>query len=196
MYNSNEPSVGLAIWELRKQRDLSLRDLSEQSGLSINAISKIERGENSPTVASLHALANALQVPITEFFRHEIQQHVVYVRASQPSILKSGGVTLESLGVGLAYQQLEPLKLTIEPGENAQPELVSHSGEEFVYCLKGRIEYVIDDQIYLLTPGDRLLFKASHPHCWRVIGTEPAELLLVLQADPNQPPPHKNALVE
>ncbi|HKJ28125.1 MAG TPA: XRE family transcriptional regulator [Anaerolineales bacterium] len=195
MGESVETHVGQAIWKLRKQRGLSLRSLASQCGLSITAISKIERGENSPTVASLHQLAAALEVPITDFFRQDVEQYVVYVKASQGAVLRSGGMQIESLGAGLPFQQLEPLKFTIEPAEKGDSEIndlepVAHSGEEFVYCLKGKLDYTIDDQIYRLEPGDCLLFKASHPHSWRALGPENAEVLLVLQADETQPRPH------
>lgn len=61
-------NVGQRIRRLREQRQLSLRALARLCGLSTNAISLIERGENSPTVSSLHALATALGVSITDFF--------------------------------------------------------------------------------------------------------------------------------
>ena len=68
MAESLQPDVGQALRTLREQRGLSLRALAEKSGLSFNAITRIEHGENSPTVASLHLLADALNVPITAFF--------------------------------------------------------------------------------------------------------------------------------
>lgn len=190
MEKATESHVGRVILKLRKQRDLSLRALAERCELSITAISKIERGENSPTVASLHQLARALEVPITDFFQQDLQQHIVYVKASQAAVMQTKGFSIESLGAGLPQQKLEPLKLSLLPGEEYQSELVSHSGEEFVYCLKGMLEYIIGDQIFTLEPGDRLLFKAIQPHCWRVLGSEEAEILLVMQADENQPNPH------
>jgi len=68
MEDSSEFHVGLAIRSLREGKNLSLRQISQASGLSINAISKIERGDNSPTVASLHKIASALGVHITDLF--------------------------------------------------------------------------------------------------------------------------------
>jgi uncharacterized cupin superfamily protein len=100
-------------------------------------------------------------------------------------------VGIEGLGAGLPHQQLQPFKMTVAPGEKSLSERVSHTGEEFVYCLKGQLEYFVGEHSFTLEPGDRLLFKASHPHCWRNLGSEPAEILLVLQADPSQPHPHK-----
>ncbi len=191
MNKPKEPNVGLAIRTIRTEQGLSLRDLSEKCGLSINAISKIERGENSPTVASLHQLAAALRIHIADLFRQEIHQYAVFVKAAESTILKSEGMIIESLGRGLPNQQLEPYKMIITPNSGNIADPVSHPGEEFIYCLKGEVEYIVRDESFLLQPGDRLLFKATHPHCWRNNGTENAEVILIFETNREQPLPHK-----
>ncbi len=191
MSSVKEPTVGRMIKYLRDKQKLSLRGLSDLSGLSINAISKIERGENSPTVASLHRLASALEVHITELFQQDIHQISVFVKKEDATLLRSDGLVIESLGSGLPHQQLEPFKMIIAPDKTNIPEPVSHSGEEFVYCLTGILEYFVGNESFILEPGDRLLFKASQSHSWRNLGSEPAEIILVLETDRDQPLPHK-----
>jgi len=191
MNNFQEPNVGTMIRLLRNKQRLSLRDLAKMSGLSINAISKIERGETSPTVSSLHQLASALGVHITDLFRQEIHEVSVFVKAGDATLLRSEGLIIEGLGGGLPHQQLEAFKLNIDPKADYTSEPVSHSGEEFIYCLKGKIEYFIGNEAYILEEGDRLLFKASQPHCWRNLEEEPAEIILIMETDRGQPLPHK-----
>ena len=191
MSGQKEPNVGKVIRSLRDKQRLSLRELAELSGLSVNAISKIERGENSPTVSSLHQLASALQVHITDLFRQETNQYAVFVKAEESTILRSNGVIIESLGSGLPNQQLEPFMMIVAPNSVNVSEPISHSGEEFIHCLSGTLEYFIGDESFILEPGDRLLFKATQPHSWRNSGTVPAEVILVLETDRDQPLPHK-----
>ena len=186
-----EPNVGQVIRSLRDKKELSLRDLSELSGLSVNAISKIERGVNSPTVASLHQLASALEVHITDLFRQNINEIHVFVKTDEITLLESDGLKIESLGSGLPNQQLDPFKMIIQPQADTTSEPVSHSGEEFIYCLTGKLEYFVGESKFILEPGDRLLFKATQPHSWRNLGSEPAEVILVLETDREQPLPHK-----
>jgi transcriptional regulator with XRE-family HTH domain len=76
--------------------------------LSANAISLIERGENSPAVSSLHALANALGVRIADFFDETHNLIVVLIRKDQRLSTEGNGKAMESLGIGLQNQQLEP----------------------------------------------------------------------------------------
>ena len=99
-------AIGLRIRALRERRQLSLRALAERCNLSINAISQIERGESSPTVASLHQLATALGVPIIDLFRQETEQPALFVAAEARLRIEADGVRMESLGLGLPYQQI------------------------------------------------------------------------------------------
>ena len=191
MQKGKEPNVGQMVRALREDKKLSLRKLAELSGLSINAISKIERGDTSPTVASLHQLASALGVHITDLFSQDSHMTTVFVKRGQTTALNNNGITIESLGRGLLHQQLEVFTMLIEPGCGNEAEPVSHFGEEYVYCLNGGLTYFVGEQTFLLEPGDRLLFKASQPHSWHNAGSEAAEILLVLQTDPGQPLPHK-----
>jgi transcriptional regulator with XRE-family HTH domain/mannose-6-phosphate isomerase-like protein (cupin superfamily) len=176
------PKVGLRLKGLRDQQGLSLRALAESCGLSINAISLIERGENSPTVSTLHRLATALNVPITDFFQEEARQTCVFVKRDLGLRSQSDGAVMESLGIGLYNQQLEPFRMTIRPGVGNVNDPVFHLGEEFVHCLEGVIEYWIGNRVFQLEQGDSLLFDATQHHAYHNSLEKPATILLVFQA--------------
>ena len=177
-----EPEVGARIKEIRMAKGLALRSLAQKCDLSANAISLIERGENSPTVSSLHKLSLALEVPITDFFVSKEALSAVHVKKGQGMKYENGGLALESLATGLPNQQLEPFQLSIEPGSGTVDDPIMHSGQEFVYCLAGEIEYYVDDQAFRLIPGDSLLLEASCPHSWCNSTLQPATILLIFQA--------------
>lgn len=180
------PKVGLKIRELRAQRGFSLRVLAERCGMSANAISLIERGENSPTVSSLHQLATALEVPITDFFQEDSGMNAIHVRRGKGVRYRNDGLELENLGSGLPDQKLEPFRLTIEPGSSTVHDPVTHPGQEFVYCLTGEIEYYVGEDRYRLGTGDSLLLEATCPHSWRNSSQAPATILLIFQAAQDQ----------
>jgi transcriptional regulator with XRE-family HTH domain len=176
------PNVGPRIRAIREQHGLSLRALAERCSLSVNAISLIERGENSPTVSSLHMLATALGVKITDFFEDPNEHAVVLVRQDQRLSTQGNGLIMESLGIGLRNQQLEPFMVTVASGAGNSSESIAHPGQEFVYCLAGEIQYQIGGQVYGLKSGDSLLFEAARPHCFWNMGESPAQVLLIFQA--------------
>jgi transcriptional regulator with XRE-family HTH domain len=175
------PNVGSRIRIIRLEQKLSLRALSERCGLSANAISLIERGENSPTVSSLHLLATALGVPITDFFQEVSDVNAIHVKRAQGLRFQNDVTIIESLGIGLPNQQLEPFRMTVAPGGDNLNDPISHHGEEFVHCLQGEIEYHVANQQFNLSTGDSLLFDAIQPHCLKNLNQTPSELILVFQ---------------
>lgn len=187
MEGYSEPRVGARLRALREEQKLSLRALANRCGLSVNAISQIERGENSPTVSSLHRLATALNVPITKFFEDVGGQPIIHVRSGRGLRTQSRGVAIESLGIGLQNQQLGPFRLEVLPGMGNMDDPVSHPGEEFLYCLSGEIEYKIGDRLFHLKSGDSLLFDSSQPHSYRNPAQFPAAILMIYKSTRDQP---------
>jgi transcriptional regulator with XRE-family HTH domain len=174
-------SLGSKLRALRKERDLTQRDLARRAGISANAVSLIEREEISPSVSTLQSLAGALSVKMSYFFDEDVQLDVLHAKAGERPSLDSRGVTIQSVGKRLRGQELEPFFVSLAPGSESGRRQVVHSGHELVYCVRGKVEYEIDGQVYLLDAGDLLLFEAHLPHHWRNPGGEQAELILILQ---------------
>jgi transcriptional regulator with XRE-family HTH domain len=182
MISDSKPNVGRRLRTFRERQGWSLRALAERCGLSINAISRIERGENSPTVSSLHRLADALNVPITDFFIEKPNKVAIHVKSGMGQRISNNGYIVEQLGAGLPGQQLKPYIITIEPECESASSPVHHPGEEFIHCMAGEIEYCVSDQSFFLKAGDSLLFEANQPHYWRNDSSSPAIVLFVFQA--------------
>lgn len=172
--------VGGRLHQLREERDLSLRALSEKSGLAINTLSLIENGKSSPTVSTLLQIAVALQIPVTSFFETETpKSNIVYVRHDQrPQAAFEHGF-LEDLGAGSSIQVVEPLLVTLELNASSGPHDLSHTGYEFVFCLEGQIAYTIEGHTYLLETGDSLLFEAHLPHRWKNMSSVKSRFILI-----------------
>ncbi len=182
MSDRSLPEVGREIHRLRRGRGLSLRDLARESGLSPNAISRIERGECSPTVSSLRQLATALGVEIGSFFQPAPGDSTVVVREHQRPRTSGKGVLIEGLGSGLPGQRLGPFCMTLLPGAYGADQPISHAGEEFVYCLEGEVDCLVQGDWHRLRSGDSLLFLASQHHLCKNTGLVEAKLLFVIQA--------------
>ena len=173
--------VGARLRLLRAGAGLSIRALAEKSGLNVNTLSLIENGKTSPSVSTLQQLAGALGLPVTEFFVTEQgDRTVVYQRdGKRPRALFEHG-EIEDLGTGMDRFGAEPLIVTLEAHADSGRNPIVHTGREFVYCLEGRVAYSVENETYLLEPGDSLLFEAYLPHRWKNNGEEPSRLLLVL----------------
>ena len=173
--------VGARIRGLREARGLSIRALGRESGLSANALSMIERGRTSPSVSTLYRIATALGVPITEIFRTDPEREsVVLTRASSRTRVPFSRGLWEGLGGELFSGMVEPFALTLESGAHSGPHPIIHSGHEFVMCLRGQLEYQVDGELFLLEPGDSLLFASQLKHRWRNPGTTVTNAIFVL----------------
>jgi transcriptional regulator with XRE-family HTH domain len=175
-------SVGNRLRVIREERGLSQRELAQRAGISTNAISLIERDENSPSVSTLQNLAAALNIKMSYFFEDQEATQVLHVKRSNRPVISSKGLQIEGLGGKLNYQEMEPFLISLEPNSGSGERQVVHTGHELVYCLSGNVEYLIDGQIYPLEAGDFLLFEAHLPHLWRNVTDEVAVILLVLQS--------------
>jgi transcriptional regulator with XRE-family HTH domain len=173
--------VGGRLRELRQERGLSMRALARESGLSANALSMIERGRTSPSVSTLYKLADAMMIPITAFFRQEPPRHdVVFRKAGERTRVPFMRGLWEGLGGEAFVGRVEPFMLTLESGASSGPFGIIHTGHEFVFCLRGELEYQVENQHFVLETGDSLMFAAQLKHRWRNAGKKVCNALFVL----------------
>lgn len=183
--------VGVRLRELRDERGMSMRSLATKSGLSANALSMIERGKTSPSVSTLYKLADALGVPITAFFGPQTDKiNAVLIKADERTRIPFARGVWEGLGGERFSGRVEPFVLTLESGASSGPHNMAHSGHEFVFCLRGHLEYLVEKQIFLLEPGDSLLFAAHLNHRWRNPGNIVTNALVVLSGFSEGEQPH------
>lgn len=174
-------NIGERLRELREARNISMRALATRSGLSANALSMIERGKASPSVSTLYKLADALGVSITTFFATETERkQVVFLKSDSRTRMSFTRGIFEGLGGEQFVGRIEPFMLTLENSANSGPRTMSHTGHEFVFCLRGQLEYQVERQVYHLEPGDSLLFAAHLKHKWRNPGKNVATAIIII----------------
>jgi transcriptional regulator with XRE-family HTH domain len=173
--------VGNRLRELREGREISMRTLATMSGLSANALSMIERGKTSPSVSTLYKLADALGIPITEFFSQiTTRQKIVFMKADErPRVPFMRGIW-EGLGGEQFIGRVSPFMITLEAGGSSGPNTMVHTGHEFVFCVRGKLEYRVEQQIFTMEAGDSLLFAAQLRHTWRNPGGSVTNALIIL----------------
>ncbi len=183
--------VGARLRELREARNISMRGLATASGLSANALSMIERGKTSPSVSTLYKLADALGVPITAFFGGGSEKRqVIFIKADQRVRVPFSRGVWEGLGGEQFAGRVEPFVLTLESGATSGPHNMVHSGHEFVFCMRGKLAYQVENQHFELGPGDSLLFAARLQHRWHNPGGTVTNALILLTGFSEGEQPH------
>jgi XRE family transcriptional regulator, regulator of sulfur utilization len=176
-------ALGATISRLRKAYNMSLGDLSEQSGVAKSIISQIERNETNPTLSTVVKLSRALDTTIDEVLRGEAQSLFLEHQ------LKSGVPVLESQDGLCRLAIAGPLNL-IDYFQwydfHAQPKGVLESSPhppgtiEHLYLAKGELEVTTGGEVKILKQGEALRFKADVPHKIVNIGGTAAHAVMML----------------
>ena len=172
-------SVGRNVHTWRVRHEMTLRQVSELTGLSPSYISAIERCMASPTIASLQKLAKAFGTNVLTLLGEAYQAPATPVtRAGQRPILESSkGVTIEDCST--AETNLEPLLFVIQPGCGSDGPLV-HEGEEFLYVLEGELRLRLDGvDDYDLKQGDSMAYGSMRQHQFSNHGQVPTVVIWV-----------------
>ena len=180
-----EASIGKQVRIARKAAGVTLQQLSKQSQLSASMLSKIENGQISSSLRTIQLICHALNITITTLFK----QHDKDV---EPTFIKSGnGLTIERGGTHKKrhYQLLghtvggslkvEPCLITVTSQDYEFPEF-QHRGVEFIYMLKGEMDYYYGTRIYHFTEGDSLYFDSDKPHGPKKILSTECQFLAVI----------------
>jgi transcriptional regulator with XRE-family HTH domain len=174
-------NVGIRLRQMREDQGISIRKLATLSGLSANALSMIERNKTSPSVSTLYKLSDALGVPVTNFFAPSaMRSPIVFKKANERTRIPFLRGLWEGLGGEEFEGRIEPFLLTLESGAGSGPHTMTHTGHEFVFCLRGQLEYQVELEIHLLEAGDSLLFAAHLKHRWHNPGNTVTNALIIL----------------
>ena len=179
--------VGRRVRALRLERNLSLAELAAKAGVSIGALSQIERGLSSLRVKVIWPLAAALDIEPSALITdgNDAGNDLYCVRAD-----KRRQIPVKSEGIAKALLSppgatLTGLLVTVE-ADGGTAEAYAHIGHEFGYVLSGEVELVVDSTKYVLKSGDSFAFKSTLLHAFRNPGTEPCEILWVNTTKPSE----------
>lgn len=186
----NEPTelqVGKRLRQARKAKGLRLKQLADAVGCSESLLSKIENEKARPSLQMLHKIVGNLGLTIGALFAERSAPDGVVTRAGERAIIRmdsatAGGVRLECVVPEDSGEFLYGSVHVVEPGGGSKGA-ISHHGEEIGYVLEGSFELTVNDQTYLLHPGDSFFFESNLPHSYCNPGSVQTRVLWV-----NSPP--------
>jgi len=174
MANSNT-FVGSKIKGLRETKNLSIEEVAESTGLSVDQINSIENDQNLPSLGPLIKIARALGVRLGTFMDDNDSLGPVVTRAadreSKSRISFSNGATdarkhmeYHPLAQQKAGRHMEPFIIDINPADSLDYKLSAHEGEEFIYVMEGEIELEYGKEKYELKQGDSIYYDSIVKH--------------------------------
>lgn len=177
------PALGKTIQRLRKAYNMSLGELSEQSGVAKSIISQIERNETNPTLSTVYRLSRALDTSIDEvlkadsgavFLEHQAKS-AVPILESQDGLCRLaiiGPLSLVDLTQWYDFQAKAGGVLESDPHP---PGTVEH-----LYMIKGEVEITVGEEVKVAKTGEAIRYRGDLPHKIRNVGGTDAQANMVL----------------
>ena len=182
--------VGEKIKSLRETREISVAELAERTGLSVEQIERIENNIDIPSLAPLIKIARALGVRLGTFLDDQDEMGAVVCRKqetadatisfSNNAVDARTHMHYHSLSMSKAARHMEPFIIDIEAVGDADYELSSHEGEEFVYVMEGAIEVCHGKKKYVIEAGDTIYYDSIVPHHLHGYQGQAAKILAVV----------------
>jgi transcriptional regulator with XRE-family HTH domain len=167
--NNMSKEIGMKIKSLRQSKDMTLKILSENSGLSIGFLSQLERGLTSVAIDSLEDIAAALDVDLSYFITRQKTKDSIIMKSYEREVSQviSSKIIYYHLTQNVGDKHMLPKMVTVLPEEMMEEVAeYGHEGEEFIYVLEGILTLYVDHVEYTLHPEDCAHFNSSSPHNW------------------------------
>lgn len=176
--------VGKKLKEIRLKNDMTIQVLAEQSGVSSNMISRIERGLTIPSVEILMKVATVFDKSINYFVEEVSSTHeIVFSSSGQRDTTvydDEDNMHTELFTSGLRDPQFMSFLCRIPKGGTSGQKHMHHPGDELIVLIEGQLRVAIAGEEYTLSAGDSLSFKSHLPHRWDNIGDDDAQIIWTL----------------
>lgn len=174
--------LGRTVQRLRKAYNLSLSDLSEQSGVAKSIISQIERNETNPTLSTIWRLSQALDVSIERVLQGAEDEPFIEKssRGDTPILVSEDGkCKLAIIGWIKTVEWLQWYEFSADPGGVLESEAHQRGSIECLSVREGELEVEVAGVIEKAKAGETLRYRCDRPHTIRNVSTKPAHATMV-----------------
>ena len=180
---SHKLIVGEKIHRVRKDRQLTLKELASRSGVSAAHISELERGRISPTVATLVKISEALGKAVSFFLPDEELHTIRITKGDEQELVASQKCSRRILSKGVYGSKLVARQVELEQGGEVERPQEVFLGESLAVILKGEIEVIMNEERHRLREGDTIHMRGGLPTVMKNAGKTKAELIFVRTVD-------------
>jgi transcriptional regulator with XRE-family HTH domain len=176
-----ETAVSNNLKEIREQRNLSLDQLAELTGVSKSMLRQIETGRSSPTIATIWKIANGLRLSFTTLVskRHP-DVAIMDFKGAKPLTAKSKRYRLFPLIPFDPEHAFEIYYVEIEPRTTFEGEPHEGNVEEYVFVMQGRLEITVEENHYSINANQFIRFVANRPHKYFSAGKKMVSAIMMI----------------
>lgn len=170
---------GALVRQLREARNWSLDDLASKTGQTPDFVNQVEADQMSPPVGFIMRMAQAMEVDPGTFLNQE-EKAVIRDQRAQAYIQRTQNYSYATLTPDAENSHLRAFMVSIEPHLAHKPVAYKHEGEEFIFVMKGELEFTLGTKIQVLKTGESIHFNSDVPHKLKNLSSEVTRCLVVL----------------
>jgi transcriptional regulator with XRE-family HTH domain len=177
------PALGKTIQRLRKAYNMSLGELSEQSGVAKSIISQIERNETNPTIGTIWRLSQALDTSLGEVLKNDDSPNFIEAagRNAIPVLTSQDGLcTLHIIGWLNVVEAIQWYDFHAKPGGVLESEPHQPGSVEHLSVLEGTLEVTVGGDVKVARQGETLRYRGDRDHKIVNIGDAAAHATMIL----------------
>lgn len=158
--------TGQKIRNMRKEKNMSIKDLAEKSQLSTGLISQIERDLVSPSINAMTKIVKALDSTMGVFFDEDFikENPVTITRKQRKKLLTRDKDRIYELLCPTDNRLIELILVRIQKSDGKNIAYSTHEGEECGFVIRGKMSVIIDGEEFELSEGDSFYFESTKPH--------------------------------
>ncbi len=173
--------VAQNLKRMREEKKLSLEKLAELTGVSKSMLGQIERGDSSPTIATVWKIANGLKVSFTSLLNAPQSDTTVIRRSEvQPLVEDNGKYRLYPLFPIEEGRRFEVYTIEIEQGGYLSAEAHPEGTQEFLTVFAGELTVRAGEEEYRVGKDDAIRFRADRAHAYHNSGEGLVKVSLVI----------------
>jgi len=179
-----EKEIGYRIRKIRKGEGITLRELSSRAGITMSALSQIERGLITPSILTFKSILDALGITFSEFFEKEDRGSFFILKKSDYKYLEKDSIELLLLTPFGGNKSFDILKVRIPPFTSTRVES-PHDGEEAGVVLKGAVYFHFGKKKLKIKRGESYLFYPDKNHFFENRSKNKPVILIHIVSPPN-----------
>lgn len=178
--------IGKKIRNIRKSKNMTIVELSEQINVTSGYISQIERDLISPSLSVLKRLSDTLEVPLSILFLEESSNDVITIPRDERTKVKLRNINVELEFITPVLNneekklEFEAFIFKLNPKSWISNHSITHGSKEYIYVIQGQIECHVGAKVYFISKGDSIIIPENSNHLFYNGNDDVSEVLCII----------------
>ena len=181
--NKQIADIAARLRDLREIAEKTPETTARELGIPLSEYLVYESGEADIPMSFIFEFSKLFHVDMADLLSggQPMLQNFTFVKKDRGiRVERVEHYVYQHLAYNFANKKAEPFMVTVNSNEDEKIHLNVHEGQEFNYCVEGRLMFLLNGQEVIMEPGDSLYFNSEMPHGMRALDGKPAKFLAII----------------